>query len=211
MSDRTKIKPAVDLRPRPKGIGIPMPYTGEWEKNNPVLAGRIWQCLSKRFHAYEDLIKRACVYADSPIEETLLAALLTEDSAFYYEGEPILLAPGQPINLPELGDDTDAALFILAPQLPVEGYKIDIAAAYTFTGKRVAIECDGHEFHQKTKEQVEHDTARDRALLAAGWPTMRFPGSAIHKDPFACAAQVARFLADEKVYSPSMLIPGGRK
>ena len=207
--DRTKLpaRPATDLRPRPRGVGVPMPYTGEWEKNNPVLAARIWQCVSKTFQAYEDLVKRACLYADSPIEEALLAALLTENSAFYYEGEPILLAPGQPVSLPEPGDDAAEALFILAPQLAVAGYKIDIAACYTYTGKRVAIECDGHDFHEKSREQAAHDKARDRALVAAGWPVMRFTGSEIHKDPFACAMQVCKFLANEQAYSPEWLIP----
>lgn len=211
MSDTSRKFPsrrdASDLRPRPRGIGIPMPYTGEWEKNNPVLAARVWQCVSKTFHAYEDLIKRASVYSDSPIEEALLAALLTEDSAFYYEGEPILLAPGQPINLPEPGDDSAEALFIVAPQFPVDRYKIDIAICYTYTGKRLAIECDGHEFHEKTKEQAAHDKARDRALVAAGWPVMRFTGSEIHADPFACAKQACAFLANETAYSPDLLIP----
>lgn len=200
-----------DVRPRPRGISVPMPYTGQWEKDNPVLAGRIWNCVAKHFQAYEDLIKRASIYSDSPIEEALLAALLTEDSAFYYEGDPILLAPGQPIDIPELGEDTDAARFIVAPQFKVDRYRIDIACFYTWTGKRVAIECDGHEFHEKTKEQAAHDKARDRFLSTSGWTVLRFTGSEIHKDPFGCALQVARFLAADEVYSPDMLIPGGRK
>lgn len=197
----------IPVRRRPT---LPMPYTGPWERKNPELAGRIWRCLSKQFQDYEDLIKRAAVYSESPIEEAFLAALLTEDSAFYYEGQPILLAPGQPYNLPEPGDDSPSALFIIAPQFPIGDYRIDVAAAYTYTGKRVAIELDGHEFHEKTAKQATHDKGRDRALLAAGWPTMRFTGSEIHADPNTCAAQVARFLADDTAYSPEMLIVGRR-
>lgn len=186
------------------------PYTGPWEEDNPDLADRIWKCLTKRFHDYEDLIKRSAAYCESPIEEDLLAALLTEDSAFYYEGDPVLIPPGQPFPLPD-PDNTPASRFIVAPQFKVGDYRIDIACAFTWTGKRVAVECDGYDFHQKTKEQVENDTARDRALLAAGWPVMRFPGSAIHKDAFDCAAQVARFLAADQPYSSSQFIVGQRR
>lgn len=191
-------------------LSVPMPFTGPWERDNPVLAGRVWQCLTKRFHEYEDLIKRSEVYCDSPIEASLLSALLTEDSAFYYEGEPILIAPGTTFEMPEPGDTPDSR-FILAPQYRVGAYRIDIAAAYTWTGKRVAIECDGHDFHEKTKEQAGSDNSRNRALLAAGWPVMRFTGSQIHADPFACAAEIARFLAADEPYSPNMMIVGSRR
>ena len=45
----------------------------------------------------------------------------------------------------------------------------------------IAVECDGHEFHEKTKQQAARDKARDRD---------RFTGSEIWKDPGACADEV---------------------
>ena len=47
----------------------------------------------------------------------------------------------------------------------------------------IAVEMDGHNFHEKTKEQAASDKSRDRALKAAGWTTVRFTGSEIHRDP----------------------------
>ncbi len=208
--DATPKRLTADALVRRPG-GHVMPYTGPWERENPEIGARIWQCLTKQFHAYEDMIKSACVYSDSPIEEMLLAALLTEDSAFFFDGAPILIPPGKPWHMPVVGEDTATAQFVVAPQLKVAGYRIDIACGYSWNGKRIAIECDGHAFHEKTAEQAQHDKERDRVLYGAGWPVIRFTGSEINADPFSCAAQAAKLLTSDKPYSPDMLILGGRK
>jgi very-short-patch-repair endonuclease len=55
--------------------------------------------------------------------------------------------------------------------------------------KRLIVECDGHEFHEKTKEQVRRDRQRDRALQSLGMPVFRYPGSELYRDVFRCAAE----------------------
>lgn len=55
---------------------------------------------------------------------------------------------------------------------------------------RVVIEIDGHDFHERTKEQASHDKARDRAMTKAGWHVLRFTGSDIYKDADACVLEV---------------------
>ncbi len=57
----------------------------------------------------------------------------------------------------------------------------------------LAVECDGHEFHEKTKQQATRDKARDRELLIRGIPSMRFTGSEVWKDPYACVVQIDGF------------------
>ncbi|MFS0560104.1 DUF559 domain-containing protein [Terribacillus sp. 179-K 1B1 HS] len=52
-----------------------------------------------------------------------------------------------------------------------------------------AIECDGHEFHEKTKEQVRKDKQRERALLSKGIKVIRFSGSEIWNDAAGCAKE----------------------
>ena len=52
------------------------------------------------------------------------------------------------------------------------------------------VECDGHEFHERTKEQVSRDNTRERELMAAGYVVIRFSGSEIYKDPFHCGFEV---------------------
>lgn len=57
-----------------------------------------------------------------------------------------------------------------------------------------AIECDGHAFHEKTKEQARRDKARERALQAKGITVIRFTGSEIWDNPWRCAEEVVRIL-----------------
>jgi very-short-patch-repair endonuclease len=55
--------------------------------------------------------------------------------------------------------------------------------------RKLAIECDGHEFHDRTKQQAAYDRARDRELLRIGIPTIRFTGSEIIHSPERCAEE----------------------
>lgn len=55
---------------------------------------------------------------------------------------------------------------------------------------RICVECDGHDFHERTKEQAARDKSRDRELTMAGWQVLRFTGSEIWKDAATCARQV---------------------
>lgn len=54
---------------------------------------------------------------------------------------------------------------------------------------RVVVELDGHEFHEKTKEQAVRDKKRDRDMMAAGIRVLRFTGSEVWRDPHKCAVE----------------------
>ena len=71
-------------------------------------------------------------------------------------------------------------------------YRIDLLMV-TF-GHELAIECDGHEFHDRTKQQASADRARDRELLGLGIPTVRFTGSDIFHRADECAAEIFSIL-----------------
>lgn len=81
---------------------------------------------------------------------------------------------------------------------------IDVKCTYDENGKlniidnskdlRILIECDGHEFHQKTKKQVEYDNERQLALQTAGYEVIRFSGSQIYKDPLGCAEKAYEYI-----------------
>jgi very-short-patch-repair endonuclease len=73
-------------------------------------------------------------------------------------------------------------------QFPVESYRIDIMLEGTYG--RLAVECDGFDFHDRTKQQAAYDRSRDRRLLMLGIPTIRFTGSEIVHDDARCAAEV---------------------
>lgn len=59
---------------------------------------------------------------------------------------------------------------------------------------KLAIECDGYEFHQKTKEQVQKDNEREYDLKMAGYEVLRFSGTQIFKDPLKCAKDTYNYI-----------------
>lgn len=68
------------------------------------------------------------------------------------------------------------------------------AKEYNEYGLKFCIECDGHNFHEKTKEQVARDKERDRVLTHYNYTVIRFSGSEIYNDPWYCADVVAEIV-----------------
>lgn len=63
---------------------------------------------------------------------------------------------------------------------------------------KIIIECDGHEFHQKTKAQVKRDNERDYDLKIAGYDVIHFSGSQVYNDPIKCADDTILYI-DTKI------------
>lgn len=61
---------------------------------------------------------------------------------------------------------------------------------------RLVVEVDGHDYHEKTKEQARHDKQRDRAMMKTGVYILRFTGSEIYRDAIEAATEVEQFLID---------------
>lgn len=55
---------------------------------------------------------------------------------------------------------------------------------------KLGIELDGHDFHEKTKEQVTYRNQRDRDLQNAGWRVFHFSGSEFVRHPQRCVEEV---------------------
>jgi hypothetical protein len=73
---------------------------------------------------------------------------------------------------------------------PVSEDHYEPLRSFGYTRPRIAIELDGHDFHERTKEQVAHRNARDRALQQAGWRMLHYSGSELVRDPGAAVFQV---------------------
>ena len=86
----------------------------------------------------------------------------------------------------------------LVPQKEISldgsNYRLDfLIRTYDFKNKTelfFVVECDGHQFHEKTKKQAQHDKERDRILTKHGYRVLRFTGSEIVKDPIKCGYEV---------------------
>lgn len=77
-------------------------------------------------------------------------------------------------------------------QITLGSYRVDFLFCVTYCGRvrLLIVECDGHDFHERTKEQARRDRQRDRFFLSKGVSVMRFTGSEIFRDPEACATEV---------------------
>ncbi len=89
-------------------------------------------------------------------------------------------------------------MYFLAPQVRVGEYRVDFVFGFGENFDRpnrcIVIECDGHEFHQKTKEQAARDRTRDRYLSTIYGRVIRFTGSEIYRSPASCAVEASKVL-----------------
>jgi hypothetical protein len=137
----------------------------------------------------------------SPIEAMVYWALLAESP--YGEVQVADLGPDVlphvSLTTPEGNDIT------VTPQWTVKcgakAYRLDFhveananapdaKGGNTVLHMSVALECDGHDFHERTKEQAERDRKRDRDLQSAGFTVLRFTGSEIWRDARVVAREV---------------------
>ncbi len=113
---------------------------------------------------------------ESPIEKAFVKALLHR-----LDGE-------------SCGDWTDGGNPLLAIQTPCGSYRIDVTLVKGDV--KLAIELDGHEWHERTKEQAAKDKARDRYLQTKGWRVFRFTGSEVHANADECALEMLRSITE---------------
>jgi very-short-patch-repair endonuclease len=98
-------------------------------------------------------------------------------------------------ELTRIVTDSNSDLCI-EPQKIVLDWPVD----YVFTVKsecgivsHLSVECDGHDFHERTKEQAARDRSRDRRLQEVGHTVFRFTGAELYRDAFGCAVQVLKW------------------
>ena len=145
---------------------------------------------------------------ESPIEEIFATALLTLSNEGGME-LPVTIFPRgiafDQFSLIELCRDKYRT--VVEPQVQVCGARVDfLVSVGIFRGgrdflgvARLVVECDGHEFHERTKQQAKRDRARDRKFQMEGLSVFRFTGSEIWNDPVGCAEQVIKWV-DDKSY-----------
>lgn len=75
-------------------------------------------------------------------------------------------------------------------QHPINNYRADIV----LWGKHsIVVEVDGHDFHERTKEQAQRDKTRDRLFQQLGFKVLRYTGSEVWRDPIKCALEAVGF------------------
>lgn len=157
------------------------------------------------------LVLDAC---ESPIEQLVALGFVSRwfrrmreaeprrtDDVFYVRGDTFFAV------LP----DGVGSYWWIRQQVAAGAYRLDFAVEqftvvdelWSGSHRRIAIECDGHDFHDRTREQAERDKSRDRELAALGWTVLRFTGREIYRDPFAIVDGVERVMATLKTAEQS--------
>lgn len=123
----------------------------------------------------------------SPVEELFLAELIRVAPSV------TVFDPIEDTQIHVTHDESEPDWLLVTPQFPVGKFKVDFLIqnrrGKTLTGQ-VAVEIDGHNFHEKTKEQVAKDKARERAIVATGISVLRFSGSEVFRNPAACVHEI---------------------
>jgi very-short-patch-repair endonuclease len=141
-----------------------------------------------------DLI--AHLLCESPIEIAFLRALVLEATDRRITTAIVLNKAAENAYL-VTRDFAEGCLLEIHCQPPTMRMRFDFALAIStdadFSGVLV-VECDGHEFHERTKDQAIRDRARDRTVQKRGGAMFRFTGREIYRDALGCATQSLEFL-----------------
>lgn len=147
-------------------------------------------------------------FGDSPIEHLLFAALVTAaDLGGRSITDIVTFVPGRSWEDARYGTrlmGRPESTAYIEKQVQIAGWRVDFLLHYpSVRGRdengdplldRLILECDGHDFHERTKEQAARDRARDRVAQLEGLPILRFTGSEIWNDPLGCADEVLAFM-----------------
>lgn len=135
---------------------------------------------------------------ESPIERLLYITFVSYCHSFLMEGYgPLNGLVAKPDEVLDEGEIN------LRQQVRILDWRVDFVVSVgvrergRIRARRLAIECDGHDFHERTKEQAARDRSRDRALQAAGYTVMRFTGSELYRDPVGCVLEIAAWAASQ--------------
>lgn len=129
----------------------------------------------------------ARLQCQSPIEEIMLGQII-----FLYDGYNAVRWD----ETPDLPKPPDAFGTWFEIQAPIGQFRADFLFTCHAKGhvRRLVVECDGHDFHERTKQQAQRDKARDRFMVAEGITVIRFTGSELYREPSECADQLQRLL-----------------
>lgn len=145
---------------------------------------------------HESVFESLVGHGESPIEELLIAHLV---ACRHYESTGGLVPKAvtsaiewrnpSPLWLTAGGFD----VFVQAPII-IEDHTYRADFAVFFNDVRAIVELDGHDFHERTRDQASRDKRRDRRFASAGWMVLRFTGSDVHRDADALWSEVERTL-----------------
>jgi very-short-patch-repair endonuclease len=131
---------------------------------------------------------------ESPIEKLFAVAMIHPRTAREFDTRVELLNPKS--GRVEHCQAPPMAGIYMWQQIQIGPYRVDFLLDYEPGSglPPLIVEVDGHEFHERTKEQAQRDKARDRFLVGRNYRLVRFTGSEIYADPMSAADQAIAIL-----------------
>jgi len=173
---------------------------------------------------YQKAAETSCEYFDeniaasteSPIEKILashlsLLSIYQIETIYWHtnkESHSRILANLSRIDNHFYSDSVIDGEFHIFPQIQFDRYRADFLIVYRVSDPKLKsgmqismsiVECDGHDFHEKTKDQARKDKRRDRFFQAKSLPVLRFTGSEIYSDCIQCVNEIHRFLTRSNI------------
>lgn len=138
---------------------------------------------------YTSLIVAAHMRCESPIEEMLISAIICD---------PRINGGTLPKLISERGKFEGHEPLLICPQRWIGNHRVDFAIVHQKQWRRLVVECDGYEYHDRNVQLAQRDKQRDRAILGKGWPVMRFAGTEIHNKIDLCLDDIAGYLTGDE-------------
>lgn len=150
-----------------------------WILNHPIPKSKDHASLEERMSYYqtcrrkeeEGIMRQIKEVCESPIEELVFLELWHEQTQY--------------------------SDFRFWSQKEIGPYRADFVVE--LEDRKLVIECDGHDFHEKTKQQAARDKKRDRYMVSQGYTVLRFSGSEIHKNPRQVVDEINNVVYSELV------------
>jgi very-short-patch-repair endonuclease len=157
-------------------------------------ASRVFEASVDEFRYY---LQRMSSNFEDRVESNIeLMLLLSFDLIGMLSGD----SKGKPLFYISPSAEPDIAdwhgFVVVTPQYKWNGYRIDFRIDTKALDHPIFVECDGHDFHERTKEQAERDRSKDRRIQEAGIPILRFTGREIFRNPLEVVNQVTKFITE---------------
>jgi len=100
------------------------------------------------------------------------------------------------LNYLDAVNPEDAILFI-GSQCEIGRYRVDFCITNARNQKRVVVECDSQEFHDRSEKERRYEKMRDRFLQKEGYTVFRYTGKEILNNYRNIAREIVGFCLDE--------------
>jgi very-short-patch-repair endonuclease len=85
---------------------------------------------------------------------------------------------------------------VIEPQINIDDYRVDFLL--TFNDKKLIVECDSQQWHERTEQERRYEKKRDRYFLSKDLKTFHYTGKEILDSPIFVAGEIIIAITDER-------------